>query len=443
MEYTVENLEGSKAKLTITVDKEAFNKAREKAFQRNKNRLSVPGFRKGKVPRKMIEKMYGKGIFDDDAVNFAAPDAYKEASEDTDLEIISHPEYDIVEITEDDTFIFTATVAIKPEVKLGDYKGLEVTKRTVEVTDEDVDAELDRVREQNSRMIDVTDRPVKDGDTAKIDFDGYIDNEPFEGGKGEDYNLLIGSHSFIDDFEEQLIGANIGDEVEVKVNFPDDYHEESLQGKPAVFHVNIKAITEKELPELDDEFAEEVSEFDTLKEYKEDIKKHLTEKREEEAANAKEAEAVEKLVEIAEMDLADEAVNEQIQQMVQEFRYRLQMQGVKMEQYMQMTGMTPDILMGQMRPEAERRLKTRLALEAVVKAENLEADDEAYEEEVKRMASMYGEDPEEYKKNLTEKEDKIIRMDVTVEKAAKLVAELAKEVEKPAEEETKEDNEEE
>ncbi|MBR1874000.1 MAG: trigger factor [Eubacterium sp.] len=430
MNYTTETIDGNKAKFTITVESEAFNAARDKAFKKNQKKISIPGFRKGKVPRKMIEKMYGKEIFDEDAINSAAPEAYEEVRKDSDLTILSYPSYDMVDVTDDDTFIFTATVAIAPEVKLGEYKGLEVSKTEVNVTDEDVDNEIERVRQQNGRMIEVSDRAVKDDDIVKIDFEGFIDGEPFDGGKGEDYDLVIGSHSFIDNFEEQLIGKNIGDDVDVNVTFPEEYHEESLKGKPALFKVKIKKITEKELPDVDDEFAEEVSEFDTLKEYKDDIRKSLTERREKNALNAKEEEAVSMLVENCEIDLAEEAIDFQVEQMVQEFGYRLQMQGMDPSQYLQMTGMTPQMMMSQMRPEAERRIKTRLALEAVVKAENIEADEDAINEEIKEMATAYGQTEEEYRENITDKDMETRRMDAAVKKAAEFVRDQAKEVEK-------------
>ena len=430
MSYTVEKIEGSKAKFTITVESEAFNAARDKAFKRNKNRLSVPGFRKGKVPRKMIEKMYGKEVFDDDAINLAAPDAYEEAMKDCDLEIISRPSYEMVDVNDDDTFVFTATVAIRPEVKLGDYKGIEVEKRTVKVLAADVNAELDRIREQNSRKVEVTDRAVKKDDIVKIDFDGYVDDKAFAGGKGEDYDLVIGSHSFIDDFEDQLIGKNIGDDVNVNVTFPEEYHEQSLAGKPALFKVKIKGITEKELPKLDDEFAEEVSEFETLKEYKDDIKKNLTERRKKEAADAKEAEALEKLVESTDVDIPEEAIDDQTEELVREFGYRMQMQGMDPQTYMKMTGMTPEVLMGQMRPEAERRLKTRFILEAIVDAEKIVADEAEVDKEIEDIAKMYRQKPEDYKKSLSDRELDSIKKEIAVKAAAKLVADKAKEVER-------------
>lgn len=430
MSYTVEKIEGSKAKFTITVESEAFNAARDKAFKRNKNKLSVPGFRKGKVPRKMIEKMYGKEIFDDDAINLAAPDAYEEAMKDCDLEIISRPSYEMVDVNDDDTFVFTATVAIRPEVKLGDYKGIEVEKRTVKVLAADVNAELDRIREQNSRKVEVTDRAVKKDDIVKIDFDGYVDDKAFAGGKGEDYDLVIGSHSFIDDFEDQLIGKNIGDDVDVNVTFPEEYHEKSLAGKPALFKVKIKGITEKELPKLDDEFAEEVSEFETLKEYKDDIKKNLTERRKKEAADAKEAEALEKLVESTDVEIPEEAIDDQTEELVREFGYRMQMQGMDPKTYMKMTGMTPEVLMGQMRPEAERRLKTRFILEAIVDAEKIVADEAEVDKEIEDIAKMYRQKTEDYKKSLSDRELDSIKKEIAVKAAAKLVADKAKEVER-------------
>ena len=440
MSYTVEKVDGNKAVFTITVDSDKFNEAREAAFKKNKNKISIPGFRKGKVPRKMIEKMYGKEVFDDDAINIAAPPAYQEVMDDTDIEIISSPDYEMVDVNEDDTFTFTATVAIKPEVKLGEYKGIEVEKRTVEVTDEDVDAELNRVREQNSRMVDVTDRAVKADDIVKIDFDGYVDDKQFDGGKGEDYSLTIGSHSFIDNFEDQLIGHEIGDDVDVNVTFPDEYHEPSLAGKPALFKVKIKGIQEKEMPEADDDFAEEVSEFDTLDEYKADIRKNITERREKEAADAKEAEAVAKLAEDAEMEIADQAIDDQVSQMMQEFAYRLQFQGMDPNRYMEMTGMTPQALKAQMQPEAERRLKTRFALEAVAEAEGITTEQSDIDEEIAEMAKMYNADVEKYKEDIKDSEMETIKKDIVVKKAAKFVADQAKEVEKKKEDK-KEDKE--
>ena len=297
MSYTVENLEKSMAKITITVDADAFEEAMVKSYNKNKKNISIQGFRKGKAPRKMVEKLYGPEVFYEDAANFAIPDAYEEAAKESGLEIVSRPEIDVVEIEKGKDFVFTATVAVKPEVTLGDYKGIEVEKKTVKVMAADVNAEIDKVREQNSRMITVENRGIKKDDTAVIDFEGFVDGEPFQGGKGEDYSLVIGSHSFIDTFEDQLVGKKAGEEVDVNVTFPEEYHEASLKGKPALFKVTVKEIKKKELPKLDDEFASEVSEFETLKEYKASVKKNLTERRKEEAKREKENEVVEKVVE--------------------------------------------------------------------------------------------------------------------------------------------------
>ena len=366
MSYTVENLEKSMAKITITVDADAFEEAMVKSYNKNKKNISIQGFRKGKAPRKMVEKLYGPEVFYEDAANFAIPDAYEEAAKESGLEIVSRPEIDVVEIEKGKDFVFTATVAVKPEVTLGDYKGIEVEKKTVKVMAADVNAEIDKVREQNSRMITVENRGIKKDDTAVIDFEGFVDGEPFQGGKGEDYSLVIGSHSFIDTFEDQLVGKKAGEEVDVNVTFPEEYHEASLKGKPALFKVTVKEIKKKELPKLDDEFASEVSEFETLKEYKASVKKNLTERRKEEAKREKENEVVEKVVENITVELPEPMVDEQTQQMIQEFAGRLSSQGLSFDQYMQMTGMTVDALMGQMKPEAEKRIRTRLALEAIV-----------------------------------------------------------------------------
>ena len=365
MSYTVENLEKSMAKITITVSAEDFEKAMEQSYNKNKKKINIQGFRRGKAPRKMIEKMYGPEIFYEDAANLAIPDAYEEAAKECGLDIVSRPEIDVVEIGKGKEFVFTATVAVKPEVTLGDYKGIEVEKKEVKVLAADVNDEIERVREQNSRMITVDDRGIKKDDTAVIDFEGFVDGEAFQGGKGEDYPLVIGSHSFIDTFEDQLIGKKVGEEVEVNVTFPDEYHEESLKGKPALFKVTIKEIKKKELPKLDDEFASEVSEFETLKEYKASVKKTLTERRKADAKREKENIAVEKVVENATIEIPAPMIEEQTNQMIQEFAARLSQQGLSFEQYMQMTGLTPPALMEQMRPEAEKRIKTRLTLEAV------------------------------------------------------------------------------
>lgn len=429
MSYTVENLEKSMAKLTITVSAEDFEEAMNKSYNKNKNKINVQGFRRGHAPRKMIEKLYGPEIFYEDAANLVIPDAYGDAADDCDIEIVSRPEIDVVEIGKGKDFVFTATVAVRPEVKLGDYKGVEIEKREVKVGAADVNEELDRVREQNSRMITVEDRAVEDGDTAVIDFEGFVDGEAFQGGKGEDYPLVIGSHSFIDNFEDQLVGKNIGEEVEVNVTFPEEYHEASLKGKPALFKVTVKEIKHKELPELDDEFASEVSEFDTLKDYKASIKKNLTDRKKAEVKRDTENEAVEKVVANAEIDVPDPMITEQVNQMVQEFAARLSQQGLSFEQYVQMTGMTPDALMEQMRPDAEKRIRTRLTLEAVVKAEDLKATDSDVDKEIENMAQMYQMDVEKMKEMLGDAEKEQISLDVAVQKAVDLIVKEANEVE--------------
>ena len=437
MSYTVENLEKSMAKITITVDADAFEEAMVKSYNKNKKNISIQGFRKGKAPRKMVEKLYGPEVFYEDAANFAIPDAYEEAAKESGLEIVSRPEIDVVEIEKGKDFVFTATVAVKPEVTLGDYKGIEVEKKTVKVMAADVNAEIDKVREQNSRMITVENRGIKKDDTAVIDFEGFVDGEPFQGGKGEDYSLVIGSHSFIDTFEDQLVGKKVGEEVDVNVTFPEEYHEASLKGKPALFKVTVKEIKKKERPKLDDEFASEVSEFETLKEYKASVKKNLTERRKEEAKREKENAVVEKVVENITVELPEPMVDEQTQQMIQEFAGRLSSQGLSFDQYMQMTGMTVDALMGQMKPEAEKRIRTRLALEAIVDAEKIKATAKDIDKEIENMANMYQMEVDKIKEMIGDAEKEQIGKDLAVQKAVDFVVKNAVEVE-PAEEDKEE-----
>lgn len=434
MSYTVENLEKSMAKITITVSAEAFEEAMVKSYNKNKKNISIQGFRKGKAPRKMVEKLYGPEVFYEDAANFAIPDAYEEAAKESGLEIVSRPEIDVVDIGKGKEFVFTATVAVKPEVTLGEYKGIEVEKKVVKVMAADVNAEIDKVREQNSRMITVDNRGIKKDDTAVIDFEGFVDGEPFQGGKGEDYPLVIGSHSFIDTFEDQLVGKKTGDEVEVNVTFPEEYHEASLKGKPALFKVTVKEIKKKELPKLDDEFASEVSEFETLKEYKASVKKTLTERKKEEAKREKEKAVVEKVVENITVEIPEPMIEEQTQQMIQEFAGRLSGQGLSFEQYMQMTGMTPDALMGQMKPEAEKRIRTRLALEAIVKEEKIKATAKDIDKEIENMASMYQMEVDKVKEMIGDNEKEQIAQDLAVQKAVDFVVKNAVEVEPEKEE---------
>lgn len=428
MSVQVEKLEKSMAKLTIEASAEDFAAAIDKAYKKNRNKIAMPGFRKGKAPRKMIEKMYGAGVFFEDAANIIIPDAYTDAAKESGLEIVAQPEIDVVQVEAGKPFIFTATVAVKPEVTLGEYKGIEVEKKTVEVTEEDITAEIDSVRERNSRMITVEDRATKDGDTVVIDFDGYVDGEQFEGGKAEDYSLVLGSHSFIDNFEEQLVGKNIGDEVEVNVTFPEQYQAEELQGKPAVFKVKIKEIKVKELPEADDEFAQDVSDFETLAEYKEDLKKKLEESKQAALDREKEETVITKIIENAQMDIPEPMVDAQTRQMTQEFAQRIQSQGLSIEQYMQFTGLTPQKMVEELKPQALKRIQSRLVLEAVAAAENIEATEEDIQKEIETMASMYQMEADKLKDLMGDDEKKQISLDVAVQKAVDLV--VAEAVEK-------------
>lgn len=429
MSFTVEQLEEKNmVKLVITSSDEEFEKGLEQAYNKNKSKINVQGFRKGKAPRKIIEKFYGKEVFFEDAANAIIPEAYAKAAEESGLEIVSQPEIGLVQLEDGKPFIFSATVAVKPEVELGQYKGVEVAKADVEVTEDDINAELDKVREQNSRTVNVEDRPVQDKDMTVIDFEGFIDGQPFQGGKGENYPLTIGSHSFIDTFEEQLIGKNIGEETEVNVTFPEDYHAEELKGKPATFKVTVKEIKEKQYDDLDDDFAQNVSDFDTLAEYKEDLKKTIGERKANEAKNKKEAEAIDKIIENAKMDIPSAMVDTQVRQMAEDFSRRLQQQGLSVEQYFQFTGLTADKLFADMQPEAEKRIKSRLVLEAIVKAEHIEVSDEEYESELNKMAESYGMEVDKIKEFMGEYEQKQIREDIAVQKAVDLV--VAEAVEK-------------
>ena len=425
MSVQVEKLEKSMAKITIEVASEKFDSALEQAYQKNKGKIAMPGFRKGKAPRAMIEKMYGVGIFYEDAANELIPDAYEDAAKESELEIVSQPEIDVVQIEKGQNFIFTATVAVKPEVTLGKYKGMEVEKKTEEVTEEEIAAEIDKARESNSRMITIDDRATQDGDTVVIDFDGYVDGEQFEGGYAEDHTLVLGSHSFIDGFEDQLVGKNIGEDVDVNVTFPENYHAEELQGKPAVFKVKIKEIKVKELPELDDEFAQDVSDFDTLDEYKADVEKKLLENKEAALNREKEEEVIRQIIEEAEMEVPEQMVETQSRQMMQEFAQRIQAQGLSLEQYMQFSGTTPQMMQEEIRPQALLRIQSRLVLEAVVAAENIETTQEEIEKELENMASMYQMEIDKLKELVGEDEKKQIALDLAVQKAVTLVVDAA------------------
>ncbi len=428
MSLKVENLEHNMAKLTIEVAAEEFVKATTEAYKKNKNKISVPGFRKGKVPQSMIEKMYGPEIFYEDAANIIIPDAYeKELSEHKEIEVVSQPKIDVEQCRKGEPFIFTAEVALKPSVEIGKYKGVKIDKIDRSVSDEEIDKAIDRERESNARTISVEDRPVKDKDMTIIDFEGFVDGEAFEGGKGENYPLTIGSGSFIPGFEEQLIGAVIDEEVEVKVTFPEDYHAEELKGKDAVFKVTVHEIKEKELPELDDEFASEVSEFDTLAEYREDVKKKLTEKKEADARTKKEDAVIEAIVNDSKMDIPEPMIETQARQMAQNYANNLQQQGLTLEQYFQFTGMNMESFLEQMKPGAKKRIESRLVLEAVAKEEGFEVTDEDIDNEINRMAEQYGMDAEEFKPLVGEYEKEQIAEDLKIKKAVDYVVDNAKE----------------
>lgn len=426
MSFKVEQLEEKNmVKLVIEASAEEFEAGLNAAYNKNKNKISVPGFRKGKAPRKMIEQLYGSQIFFEDAANEIIPDAYADAAKESGLDIVSQPKVSIEQLESGKPFIFAAEVAVRPEVELGEYKGVEVTKADVEVTDADVEEELKKVQDQNSRTVSVEDRAVKDGDMTVIDFEGFIDGEAFDGGKGENYPLTIGSHSFIDTFEEQMIGMNIGEEKELNVTFPEDYHAENLKGKPATFKVTVKEIKEKQLPELDDDFAQDVSDFDTLAEYKDDLKKKIAERKESEAKAKKESEAIEKVVEAAKMDIPQAMIDTQVNRMLEDFAMRLQQQGLSVEQYFQYTGMTADKIMEEMKPEAVKRIKNSLVLEAVAKAENIEVSEEEFEAELQKMADMYKMEIEKIKEFMQDAEAKQMKDDIAIQKAVELIVSSA------------------
>ena len=426
MSVQVEKLEKNMAKLTVEVSAEDFKAAIKKAFNKNKNRFAIPGFRKGKAPQAMIEKMYGEGVFYEDAADEAINASYAEAMKESGLDIVSRPEVTIEKIGKDEPFVYSALVAVKPEVTLGQYKGVEVEKADASVSAEDVEAELKKVQEQNARLLTVEDRGVEDGDQTVIDFEGFVDGKGFEGGKAEDYPLTIGSHSFIDTFEEQLIGKKIGEECEVNVTFPTEYHAADLAGKPATFKVTVKEIKVKELPELNDEFASEVSEFDTLDEYKKDVEKKLAEKKEIEANSKNEDAVVAKVVENATMEIPDKMIDAQAENMVQDMARRMQSQGLSLDMYLKYTGMTVEQMKEQARPDAEKRIRTRLVLEAVAKAENIQISDEKVDEEVAKMAEAYKMEVEKLKSYMSESDVKQMKEHLAVQQAVDLLVAEAK-----------------
>ncbi len=417
MSLQVEKLEKNMAKLTIEVPASELEKALQSAYMKQKNKISLPGFRKGKVPRQMIEKMYGAEIFYDDAANALIPKAYADAYDECELDIVSRPEIDVVQIEKGKDFIFTATVATKPEVTLGEYKGLEVDKVSTRVTQKEVDAKIQEEAEKNARTITVEERAVQDGDEVVLDFEGFVDGVAFEGGKGENYPLTIGSGSFIPGFEEQLVGAETEKEVEVKVTFPEDYHAEDLKGKEAVFKCTVHEIKAKELPEIDDEFAAEVSEFDTLEEYKADVKTKIKEQKAAEGKAKQEDQVVEQAVKNATYELPEAMVETQAEQMANDFAQRMQSQGLTMEQYFQFTGTTAEQMMEDLKPQAVKRIETRLVLEAIAKAENIEISDEKLDEEIGKMAEAYKMEADKLKEFMGENEKKQMKEDMAVQEA--------------------------
>ena len=421
MSVQVENLEKNMVKLTIEVPAEELEKAIDAAYKKQKNQISIPGFRKGKVPRAMVEKMYGVEVFYEDAANTLMQQNYPSAVEESGVDIVSRPSIDVVQIEKGKPFIYTAEVAVRPEVTLGKYMGVTVTKIDTSVSDDEVAEALEQQRNNNARTISVTDRPVAVGDTAVIDFEGFVDGVAFEGGKGTDYPLTIGSHSFIDTFEDQIIGMNIGDEKEINVTFPEEYHVDDLKGKPAMFKVSVKEIKEKQLPELNDEFAQDVSDFDTLAEYKDDLKNKIADRKSREAKAKQEDEAIAKIIESSKMDIPDAMVDTQVNRMVEDFAQRLQQQGLSVEQYFQYTGMTADKIMEEMKPEAVKRIQSRLVLEAVVKAENIETSDEEFEAELKKMAEAYKMELDQIKEFMGDYEKKQIKEDLAIQKAVDVI----------------------
>ena len=426
MSFKVEQLEEKNmVKLVIEATAEEFEAGLNTAYNKSKSKINVPGFRKGKAPRKIIEQLYGQEVFFEDAANAIIPDAYAKACIESELDIVSQPKISVTQLEKGKPFVFEAEVAVRPEVELGNYKGVEVSKVDTEATDADVEEEIKKVAEQNSRTITVEDRAVKDGDMTVIDFEGFIDGEAFEGGKGENYPLTIGSHSFIDNFEDQIIGMNIGDEKEINVTFPEDYHAEELKGKPATFKVSVKEIKEKQLPDIDDDFAQDVSDFDTLDEYKADLKKKIAERKEAEAKKQKETEPIEKIVADSKMDIPQAMIDTQVTRMAEDFAQRLQQQGLSLEMYFKYTGLTAEKILDDMKPEAVKRIQNSLVLEAVAKAENIQVSDDEFNAELSKMAEMYKMEVDKIKEFMGESEEKQMRDDIAIQKAVDLIVSSA------------------
>ncbi len=423
MSVQVENLEKNMVKLTIEVSAEELEKAIQAAYLKEKSRISLPGFRKGKVPRAMIEKMYGVEIFFEDAANMLITQEYPKAVDESGTDVVSRPEIDIAQLEKGKPFIFTAEVAVRPEVMLGEYKGISVTKIDTTVSEEELNVEIDKERKSNARTITVEDRAIEEGDIAVIDFEGFTDGVAFEGGKGENHSLVIGSHSFIEGFEEQLVGRKTGEELDVNVTFPEEYHAQELAGKPAVFKVKINEIKMEEMPELDDEFAQDVSEFDTLAEYKESVEKMLVERKQEEGKRAQEIEAVDSIVEASQMEIPDVMIETQAQSMVEDFANRISQQGLSMEQYMQFSGTTMEQMLEQTKPEALKRIQSSLVLEEIAKKEDIQVTEEDIDAELDKMAKMYGMEADQLKEFMGESEKESMKIELAVQKAVALIME--------------------
>ena len=444
MSVTVEKKDNNMAVLTIEVSADQFIKAIEEAYQRQKNQIALPGFRKGRAPRRMIQKMYGAQIFFEEAANAIFRSTYDDAVKECGEKVVSRPQIDITQIEEGKPFIYTATVALRPGVILGQYKGVEIPKKEITVSEEEIMADIDREREQNARDVDVDDRAVQDGDRIKLDFDGSVDGEPFEGGKAEDFDLTVGSGSFIPGFEDQIIGKMIGEEFDVNVTFPEDYHAEALKGKPAVFRCKVNSISEHQVPEFDEDFVQDVSEFDTVDEYKADVEKKIRERKEAERKSENETAAVRAAVKNAQMDIPDAMVDDQAQTLVDEFSQRIQSQGMNIQQYMQITGMIEEAMSEQMKPQALERIRNSLVLEAVAKEENIEISDERLDEEIGKLAESYKMEKEKLYDLMGEESRNQMKQDLAVQEAVRVIAENAVEVDMPEEtvdlEETPEEN---
>lgn len=428
MSAQVERLEHNMVKVTIEIAAEEFGKAITRAYNKNKKNISIPGFRKGHVPQQLVEKMYGAGVFYEDAANDIINSTYGEEAKSTGLEFVSRPEFDVTQIEKGKDFIYTATVAVRPEVTLGEYKGLEVKKRVAEVTESEVDDEIRKEQEKNARMIDIDDRGVEKGDTVNLDYSGSVDGEKFDGGTASGQTLVIGSNAFIPGFEDQLIGVLTGEECKVYVKFPEEYHSTDLAGKDAVFECKVNKIQKKELPELNDDFAQDVSEFDTMEEYRNDVREKLLDRKSAQVKSEKENEAVDKLIEISEMDIPEAMINSQAAQMYQEFAQRLQSQGIPVDMYFQYQGSTPEKALEDMKPQAKKQIETRLVLEEVAKAAGIEITDEKVDQEIERIATAYQMEKEKLAEVMSDFEKEQIKKDLAVQEAITLIADNAKEV---------------